>query len=139
VVKDIGYTSSEMGFDATTCAIFTAVERQSPDIAQGVTEGEGLHKEQGAGDQGLMFGFAINETPELMPAPVYYSHLLVTPKLAELRKAGRVNWLRPDAKSQVTVEYEDGKPVRIDTVVVSTQHSPEATHEAITEFVRERS
>jgi S-adenosylmethionine synthetase len=136
VVKDIGYTSSEMGFDATTCAIFTAVERQSPDIAQGVTEGEGLHKEMGAGDQGLMFGFAINETPDLMPAPVYYSHLLVK-KLAELRKASRVNWLRPDAKSQVTVEYEDGKPVRVDTVVVSTQHSPEATHEAITEFVRE--
>jgi S-adenosylmethionine synthetase len=135
-VKDIGYTSSEMGFDATTCAIFTAVERQSPDIAQGVTEGEGLHKEMGAGDQGLMFGFAINETPDLMPAPVYYSHLLVK-KLAELRKASRVNWLRPDAKSQVTVEYEDGKPVRVDTVVVSTQHSPEATHEAITEFVRE--
>ena len=135
-VKDIGYTSSEMGFDATTCAIFTAVERQSPDIAQGVTEGEGLHKEMGAGGQGLMFGFAINETPDLMPAPVYYSHLLVK-KLAELRKASRVNWLRPDAKSQVTVEYEDGKPVRVDTVVVSTQHSPEATHEAITEFVRE--
>ncbi len=135
-VKDIGYTSSEMGFDATTCAIFTAVERQSPDIAQGVTEGEGLHKEMGAGDQGLMFGFAINETPDLMPAPVYYSHLLVK-KLAELRKASRVGWLRPDAKSQVTVEYEDGKPVRVDTVVVSTQHSPEATHEAITEFVRE--
>jgi S-adenosylmethionine synthetase len=135
-VKDIGYTSSEMGFDATTCAIFTAVERQSPDIAQGVTEGEGLHKEMGAGDQGLMFGFAINETPDLMPAPVYYSHLLVK-KLAELRKTSRVNWLRPDAKSQVTVEYEDGKPVRVDTVVVSTQHSPEATHEAITEFVRE--
>ncbi len=135
-VKDIGYTSSEMGFDATTCAIFTAVERQSPDIAQGVTEGEGLHKEMGAGDQGLMFGFAINETPDLMPAPVYYSHLLVK-KLAELRKSSRVNWLRPDAKSQVTVEYEDGKPVRVDTVVVSTQHSPEATHEAITEFVRE--
>ncbi|MEZ4393167.1 MAG: methionine adenosyltransferase [Polyangiales bacterium] len=136
VVKDIGYTSSDMGFDAATCAILTAVERQSPDIAQGVTEGEGLHKEMGAGDQGLMFGFAINETPVLMPAPVYYSHLLVK-RLAEMRKTSRVNWLRPDSKSQVTVEYDDGKPVRVDTVVLSTQHAPEVTQEEIGEFVRE--
>ena len=137
VVKDIGYTSSEMGFDATTCAIFTAVERQSPDIAQGVNEGDGLHKEQGAGDQGLMFGFAVDETPELMPMPISLSHKLVR-KLAELRKAGAVDWLRPDAKSQVTVDYEDGRPVRVDTVVVSTQHHEKASHATIEEFVREQ-
>ena len=136
VVKDIGYTSSEMGFDATTCAILTAVERQSPDIAQGVNETEGLHKEMGAGDQGLMFGFAIDETPDLMPAPIYYSHKLVK-LLAEHRKASKVNWLRPDAKSQVTVEYEDGKPVRVDAVVVSTQHTPDVSHEHIVEYVRD--
>ena len=137
VVKDIGYTSSEMGFDATTCAIFTAVERQSPDIAQGVNEGDGLHKEQGAGDQGLMFGFAVDETPELMPMPISLSHKLVR-KLAELRKAGAVDWLRPAAKSQVTVDYEDGRPVRVDTVVVSTQHHEKASHATIEEFVREQ-
>ncbi len=136
VVKDIGYTSSDMGFDGSTCAIFTAVERQSPDIAQGVNEGEGEHHEQGAGDQGMMFGFAVDETPELMPAPLHYSHML-TRKLAEARKAGLVDWLRPDAKSQVTVDYENNVPVRINTVVVSTQHSPSVTQSTIKEFVRE--
>lgn len=136
VVRDIGYTSSEMGFDAATCAIFTAVEGQSPDIAQGVNEGAGLHQEQGAGDQGLMFGFAVDETPELMPMPISLSHKLVR-KLSELRKANTVDWLRPDAKSQVTVDYEDGRPVRIDTVVVSTQHHERAKHSMIEEFVRE--
>ena len=136
VVKDIGYTSSDMGFDGSTCAIFTAVERQSPDIAQGVNEGEGEHQEQGAGDQGMMFGFAVDETPELMPAPLFYSHML-TRKLAEARKAGLVDWLRPDAKSQVTVDYENNVPVRINTVVVSTQHSPSVTQSTIKEFVRE--
>jgi S-adenosylmethionine synthetase len=136
VVKDIGYTSSDMGFDGSTCAIFTAVERQSPDIAQGVNEGEGEHTEQGAGDQGMMFGFAVDETPELMPAPLHYSHVL-TRKLAEARKAGLVDWLRPDAKSQVTIDYENNIPVRINTVVVSTQHSPSVTQSTIKEFVRE--
>jgi len=136
VVKDIGYTSSDMGFDGSTCAIFTAVERQSPDIAQGVNEGEGEHQEQGAGDQGMMFGFAVDETPELMPAPLHYSHVL-TRKLAEARKAGLVDWLRPDAKSQVTIDYENNVPVRINTVVVSTQHSPSVTQSTIKEFVRE--
>ncbi len=136
VVTDIGYTHSDMGFDAGTCAILTAIERQSPDISQGVSEGEGKFHEQGAGDQGMMFGFAVDETPELMPAPVAYAHQLVR-KLAEVRKAGVVNWLRPDSKSQVTVEYDDGKPVRIDAVVVSTQHTPSVTHATIDEFVRE--
>jgi S-adenosylmethionine synthetase len=136
VVRDIGFTSSEMGFDGTTCAILTAIERQSPDIAQGVNEGEGEHVEQGAGDQGMMFGFAVDETPELMPAPIYYSHLL-TRRLAEARKASVVNWLRPDAKSQVTVDYDNGRPVRVNTVVVSTQHDPSVTNATIKEFVRE--
>ncbi len=136
VVRDIGFTSSEMGFDGTTCAILTAIERQSPDIAQGVNEGEGEHKEQGAGDQGMMFGFAVDETPELMPAPIFYSHLL-TRRLAEARKAKVVDWLRPDAKSQVTIDYDNGRPVRVNTVVVSTQHSESVSNETLKEFVRE--
>jgi S-adenosylmethionine synthetase len=136
VVKDIGYTDSSMGFDASTCAILVAVERQSPDIAQGVNEGEGKHKEQGAGDQGMMFGFAVDETPELMPAPIYYAHQL-TRRLAEARKANVVDWLRPDAKSQVTVDYDNDRPVRINTVVVSTQHAPTVSEKTIEEFVRE--
>jgi S-adenosylmethionine synthetase len=135
-VKDIGYTSSDMGFDGATCAIFTAVERQSPDIAQGVNEGEGDYKEQGAGDQGMMFGFAVDETPELMPAPIHYSHVL-TRKLAEARKAGTVDWLRPDAKSQVTVDYENHVPTRINTVVISTQHNPSVSQATIKEFAIE--
>ncbi len=135
-VADIGYTHSDMGFDAATCAVLTAVEQQSPDIAQGVTEGEGMHKEQGAGDQGLMFGFAVNETPELMPAPIAYAHQLAR-VLTQVRKSKKVDFLRPDGKTQVTLEYENGKPVRIDAVVVSTQHSESVKHKALKEAVME--
>ncbi|MDD5285189.1 MAG: methionine adenosyltransferase [Desulfuromonadaceae bacterium] len=133
-IKEIGYTDSEIGFDADTCAVLVSVDRQSPDISQGVSEGEGLHKEQGAGDQGLMFGYACNETPELMPMPIQLAHELVA-KLAEVRKSGKLNFLRPDSKSQVSVEYLDGKPYRIDTVVISTQHTPDVTHKQIEEGV----
>src|SRR5882762_20212 len=123
-VKDIGYTSSEMGFDYESCAVLTAIEKQSPDISQGVTEGTGLHKEQGAGDQGLMFGYATDETPDLMPAPISYAHKLAR-KLAEVRKTKKVDWLRPDGKTQVTIVYEYDRPVHCSTVVVSTQHGPD--------------
>jgi S-adenosylmethionine synthetase len=136
VVKDIGYTDSSMGFDADTCGVLIAVEPQSPDISQGVTEGEGLHKEQGAGDQGLMFGYACDETPELMPAPIMYSHELVQ-NLAKLRKSNKLDFLRPDSKSQVTIEYENDQPKRIDAVVVSTQHSPDVKHKDLKEAVIE--
>src|SRR6478736_34825 len=111
-VREIGYVGSEMGFDASTCAVLTAIEKQSPDISQGVTEGEGLHKEQGAGDQGLMFGYATDETPDLMPAPIMYAHRLGR-ELTRIRKNFKVGWLRPDAKSQVSVIYENGKPIGI--------------------------
>jgi S-adenosylmethionine synthetase len=133
-VQRIGYTSSEMGFDANTCAVLVAVDRQSPDISQGVTEGEGLHKEQGAGDQGLMFGLACDETPQLMPLPIMLAHHLVE-ELAAVRRSGRYPYLRPDSKSQVTVQYRDGKPVRVDAVVVSTQHSPDIAYEELRETV----
>lgn len=119
VILDIGYDSSDVGFDGASCAVLNAIGKQSPDIAMGVDEGDS--KEQGAGDQGLMFGYATNETSVLMPAPIYYSHLLVQ-KQAELRKNGVLPWLRPDAKSQVTLRYDNGKPVGIDAVVLSTQH-----------------
>jgi len=136
VIRRIGYDDSAIGFDYKSCAILTAINRQSPDIAQGVNEGEGLDLDQGAGDQGLMFGYACNETPSLMPLPIYYAHRIMQ-RQAELRKDGRLNWLRPDAKSQLTVKYVDGKPVAIDTVVVSTQHSPDVSHAQITELVVE--
>ncbi len=135
-IREIGYTDSEMGFDADTCAVLVSIDRQSPDISQGVSEGEGLHKEQGAGDQGLMFGYACNETPELMPMPIQLAHELVA-KLAEVRKSGKLNFLRPDSKSQVSVEYENGHPKRIDTVVISTQHTPDVTHAEIEKQVIE--
>ncbi|MBQ1658039.1 MAG: methionine adenosyltransferase [Rhodocyclaceae bacterium] len=136
VIRGIGYDDSETGFDYKSCAILTAINRQSPDIAQGVNEGEGLDLDQGAGDQGLMFGFACNETPALMPLPIYYAHRIMQ-RQAEVRKDGRLPWLRPDAKSQLTVRYEDGKPVAIDTVVVSTQHRPEIGQKELTEAVIE--
>jgi S-adenosylmethionine synthetase len=120
-INRIGYTDDAFGINGKTCAVMVSIDRQSPDISQGVTAGEGLHDEQGAGDQGLMFGFACNETPSLMPFPIHYSHRLVE-KLADLRQSGELGWLRPDSKSQVTVEYEDDKPVRVHTVVISTQH-----------------
>jgi S-adenosylmethionine synthetase len=134
VVRDIGYIDSAMGFDGNTCAILTAVEQQSPDISQGVTEGEGLHKEQGAGDQGMMFGYACDETPEFMPLPIQMAHSLVK-YLAKIRKGGEAYFLRPDSKSQVTVEYKDGKPVKVKSVVVSSQHSPEVDYTKLRETI----
>lgn len=136
VVRDIGYTDSSMGFDGNTCAILTAVERQSADISQGVTEGQGLHKEQGAGDQGMMFGYACDETPEFMPFPIQMAHSLVK-YLAKVRKGGEAYFLRPDSKSQVTVEYRDGKPARVQSVVISTQHSPDVEYNKLKETITE--
>lgn len=123
-INSIGFDHSDKGFDGNTCAVMVALEEQSPDIAQGVDEGNGLHKEQGAGDQGMMFGYAVNETPQLMPATIQYSHDLMR-ELSRLRKTdGAWHWVRPDSKAQVTVEYKNGKVARIDTVVLSTQHAP---------------
>ena len=136
VIRDIGYDSSRLGFDAESCAVLVAVDKQSPDIAQGVNEGEGLDVDQGAGDQGLMFGYACDETDVLMPFPITYAHRLVK-KQAEVRKAGRLPWLRPDAKSQVSVRYEENEPVAVDTVVLSTQHDDDISHKDLVEAVVE--
>ncbi|MDB5992527.1 MAG: methionine adenosyltransferase [Herbaspirillum sp.] len=131
-IKRIGYDNADYGIDYKSCAVLVAYDKQSPDIAQGVNEGQGLDLDQGAGDQGLMFGYACDETPELMPAPLYYAHRIVE-RQSQLRKDGRLPWLRPDAKSQVTLKYVDGRPVSIDTIVLSTQHAPETSHKAIEE------
>ncbi len=135
-IREIGYTSSAMGFDADSCAVLVALGKQSDDIAQGVNEGEGLDLDQGAGDQGLMFGYACNETEVLMPFPITYAHRLVEMQ-AEVRKNGKLPWLRPDAKSQVTVRYEDGHPALVDTVVLSTQHTPDISHDDLSDAVIE--
>ena len=131
-IKRIGYDNTEYGIDYKGCAVMVCYDTQSPDIAQGVNEGQGLDLDQGAGDKGLMFGYACDETPELMPAAIYYAHRIVE-RQSQLRKDGRLPWLRPDAKSQVTLRYVDGRPVAIDTIVLSTQHSPEMQHKDIEE------
>jgi S-adenosylmethionine synthetase len=135
-IRDIGYSSSRMGFDYQTCSVITSIDRQSPDISQGVTVGEGLYKDQGAGDQGLMFGFASDETPELMPMPITYAHKLCR-RLATVRKNGSLDFLRPDGKSQVTIEYENGTPKRVDAVVVSAQHKDDVSYEDLREALIE--
>jgi S-adenosylmethionine synthetase len=135
-IKEIGYDDSSMGFDYETCAVMTSIDRQSPDISQGVSEGEGLFTEQGAGDQGLMFGYACNETPELMPMPITFAHKL-TKRLADVRKSGLLNFLRPDSKSQVSIQYINDKPIRVDTVVISSQHNPDVTYENLKESIIE--
>ena len=136
-IKRIGYTDDAFGINGDSCAVLVSVDKQSPDISQGVTEGEGLHAEQGAGDQGLMFGYACDETECLMPFPIYYSHRLVE-KMAELRQSGEVKWLRPDSKSQITVEYEGDVPTRVHTVVISTQHDDDVDQDTITKVIREQ-
>jgi S-adenosylmethionine synthetase len=136
MVKEIGYNSSDMGFDSQSCAVLTSIDKQSPDIAMGVNEGSGLDLDQGAGDQGLMFGYASSETRVLMPMPITYAHRLMK-RQAEVRKSGRLSWLRPDAKSQVTIEYEGRRPKRVEAIVLSTQHSPDVDYEDLKEGVME--
>ncbi len=136
-IKEIGYTNADFGLDYKSCSVLTAIHQQSPDIAQGVDEGAGLFQEQGAGDQGLMFGYACTETPELMPLPIMLAHGL-TRKLADVRKAKEVGFLRPDGKSQVTIEYMDGKPLRCEAIVVSSQHDPEPSYEDLRHAIVER-
>jgi S-adenosylmethionine synthetase len=135
-IREIGYSSSRMGFDYQTCSVISSIDRQSPDIAQGVNVGEGLFKDQGAGDQGLMFGFASDETPELMPMPITFAHKLCR-RLTTVRKNGSLDFLRPDGKSQVTIEYENGTPKRVDAVVVSAQHKDDVTYEDLREAIIE--
>ena len=136
-IREVGYTDDRMGICADTCAIMLSIDRQSPDIAMGVDEDDEKGKQMGAGDQGLMFGYACNDTPELMPLPIALSHQILD-RLTEARRRGEVGWLRPDSKSQVTVEYVDGKPARIDTVVVSTQHDADVSQTEIREFIVEK-
>jgi len=133
-IEEIGYIDSNMGFDFNTCAVLISLDKQSPNIAQGVNEGEGAHTEQGAGDQGLMFGYACEETPELMPLPIQLAHRL-TERLTEVRKSGTLEYLRPDGKSQVTVRYVDGEPKSIEAVVISTQHSEDVSQEKLHEDI----
>jgi len=135
-IREIGYNDSTMGFDWETCAVLTSIDKQSPDISQGVTEGEGLYKDQGAGDQGLMFGYACDETAELMPMSIMFAHKL-TQKLSEVRKSGVLDFLRPDSKSQVSIRYENDRPVHVDTIVVSSQHTAEVAYETIKEGIIE--
>jgi S-adenosylmethionine synthetase len=135
-IKDIGYENSSMGFDWETCAVISSIDKQSSDIAIGVDDGNGLFKEQGAGDQGLMFGYACKDTPTLMPMPIYLAHGL-TQRLAHVRKSGQLAWLRPDGKSQVTVEYIDGKPHRVHTVVIAAQHAPDVEYDTLREAILE--
>jgi S-adenosylmethionine synthetase len=135
-IKEIGYNSSDMGFDWQSCSVLTSIDKQSPDIAQGVDEGTGIDLDQGAGDQGLMFGYACNETDVLMPMPIYYAHQL-TKKQADVRKSNILPWLRPDAKSQVTIQYVDNVPTRIEAVVLSTQHDTTVSYEDLKEGVME--
>ena len=137
IIKDIGYTDPTVGFDWENCAVVTSIDAQSQDISQGVSEGEGLYKEQGAGDQGMMFGYATDETPEFLPLPIVLAHKL-TQKLAAVRKSGELPWLRPDGKSQVSIEYVDGKPKRAGTIVVSTQHTADVDHDTIEKAVIEK-
>lgn len=137
VIREVGYTDDEAGINADTCAVMVSIDKQSPDIAQGVNDDAAAGKDIGAGDQGLMFGYACTDTPELMPLPVALSHRILN-RLTEARQKGEVKWLRPDSKSQVTIEYDGLRPVRIDTVVVSTQHSPEVSNEEIRKFVIEK-
>jgi len=135
-IREIGYHSSQMGFDWRTCAVMTSIDHQSPDIAQGVNPGEGLFKDQGAGDQGLMFGYATDETPELMPMPLMFAHKLCH-RLSVVRKNGSLDFLRPDGKAQVTIEYENGAPKRVDTVVIAAQHKADVTYEDLKEAIIE--
>ncbi len=135
-IKDIGYNNSSMGFDGETCAVISTIDKQSPDIAVGVNDGTGLFKEQGAGDQGLMFGYACKDTPSFMPMPIYLAHG-ITQRLAHVRKSGKLPWLRPDGKSQVTLEYADWKPSRVHTVVIAAQHAPDVDYDTLRQAIIE--